>query len=258
MIFIDIKTTYQFDQEQIGPKKLEILGIGVKIDGEIKIWDGEMLAEFIEWFSAEPDKIIVGFNILKYDIPLLLLKASRVNATEKLYNKLFRSNIVDLFVILTFLNKGKFKSLKWWCEKLNIYYEPSPPELHKFDKTHLKSELESLNLLFNKLWNSKLPRYDLFALKDIPSTTPICIAEYNKKRRQEWQDVKDIEEIQYFDIEDIDVEEPELLLESPEPVESDDYNIIQYRCMEEEDPNKEKLEWDVEEGRCKRKSDKNG
>jgi len=54
---------------------------------------------------------------------------------------------------------------------------PNPPELHNFDKTHLKSELESLNLLFNKLWNSKLPRYDLFALKDIPSTTPIGIAE---------------------------------------------------------------------------------
>ena len=120
MIFIDIKTTYQFDQEQIDPKKLAILGIGVKIGDEIKIWDGEMLAEFIEWFSTEPDKIIVGFNILKYDIPLLLLKASSVNATEKLYNKIFRSNIVDLFVILTFLNKGKFEPLKWWCEKLNV------------------------------------------------------------------------------------------------------------------------------------------
>ena len=253
MIFIDIKTTYQFDQEQIDPKKLAILGIGVKIDDEIKIWDGEMLAEFIEWFSTEPDKIIVGFNILKYDIPLLLLKASSVNATEKLYNKIFRSNIVDLFVILTFLNKGKFEPLKWWCEKLNVYYEPSPPELHNFDKTHLKSELESLNLLFNKLWNSKLPRYDLSALKDIPSTTPIGIAEYNKKRRQERQDVNDIEEIPY-----IDIEEPELLSEPREPVELGDYDVIQYRCKEEEDPNKEELEWDVEEGRYRRKSEKDG
>lgn len=248
MIFIDIKTTYQFDREQICPKKLAILGIGVKIDGEIKIWDGEMLAEFIEWFSVEPDKIIVGFNILKYDIPLLLLKASSVNATEKLYNKIFRSNIVDLFVILTFLNKGKFKPLKWWCEKLNVYYEPSPPELHKFDEIHLKSELESLNLLFNKLWNSKLPNYDLFALKDISSTTPRGIAEYNKKRRQERHDVNDIEEIPY-------IEEPEPLSEPTEPIELGDYNIIQYRCKEEEDPNEEELEWDVEEGRYKRKGD---
>jgi hypothetical protein len=242
MIFIDIKTTYQFDWEQKDPKRIEILGIGVKIAEEIRIWDGGMLTEFIEWFSAEQDMIIVGFNILKYDIPLLLLKASSVNATEKLYNKIFRSNIVDLFVILTFLNKGKIKSLKQWCKDLNVYYEPSPPELHKFDEMHLKSELESLNLLFNKLWNSKLPNYDLFALKDSSSTTPIGIAEYNKKRRQEPQDVKDIEEIPY-------IEEPE----PPDPIELDDYDLIQYRCREEEDPTKEESEWDVEKGRYKRK-----
>lgn len=246
MMFIDIKTSYQFDREQIDPKKLTILGIGVKIADEIKIWSQAELSEFIEWFSAEPDKIIVGFNILKYDIPLLLLKSSSINATEKLYSKIFKSNIVDLFVILTFLNRGNNKSLKQWCKDLDIYYEPSPAESHGFDEIHLKSELESLNLLFNKLWNSKLPSYNLSALRGIPSTTPRAIAEYNRRKRQEQQVVKDIDEIPY-------IEE----LEPPEPFELGDYNLIQYRSIEEEDPTKEELEWDYELGRYKRKCDEN-
>jgi hypothetical protein len=72
------------------------------------------------------DRKIVGFNILKFDIPLLMLKSQSVDKTKELYQRFFKSNIIDLFGILTYLNNGIMKSLKEWCKYFDIDYKGKP------------------------------------------------------------------------------------------------------------------------------------
>ncbi|MDD2665420.1 MAG: hypothetical protein PHD13_01370 [Methanocellales archaeon] len=110
-----------------------LITIGVKTDDGIKIWhrkdyNGEekMLKDFLEWFVINKEREIIGFNILKSDMPLLLLKSQSVGKTKELYQRLFKSNIVDLFCILTFLNNGTMCSLEMWCKKLDIVYKGKP------------------------------------------------------------------------------------------------------------------------------------
>ncbi|MEM2918571.1 MAG: 3'-5' exonuclease [Candidatus Altiarchaeota archaeon] len=107
--------------------RAKILTIQIKKSEKVKIWcswdyesEEELLREFINFFLQEEDKIIVGFNILKFDIPLLLLKTSHMENFEKFSMKINHSNIIDLFIVLTFQRKGKIKSFKDYCNEINI------------------------------------------------------------------------------------------------------------------------------------------
>lgn len=145
--------------------RAKILTIQIKKSGKVKIWclwdyksEEELLKDFIEFFLNEEDKIIVGFNILKFDIPLLLLKTSHMENFEKFSMKINHSNIIDLFAILTFKRKGKIKSFKNYCNEIDItpisreeilnFYNSK--EYEKINEAILKN-FEALEKLFNSL-----------------------------------------------------------------------------------------------------------
>jgi len=117
MIFLKVEA------KDISPTA-EILLIQVKVKEEIKIWslsdykdESDMLENFMQWFLDEEDKIIIGYNVLKFDIPLLLLKASKIYLFNKFFMKMNRSNVIDLFVILNYLGKGELRSMEYYTEK---------------------------------------------------------------------------------------------------------------------------------------------
>ena len=117
MIFLKIQT------EGIS-YSAKILTIQVKRRGlsDTIIWrrwkfDNEehLLQNFRDWFLKENDKIFVGYNILKFDLPLLLLKLSQLEKFDEFSLKLNRSNILDLFAVLTFLKK-EIKGFDYYCQ----------------------------------------------------------------------------------------------------------------------------------------------
>lgn len=134
-----------------------IFTIQTRIDGITKVWkiwehedEGEMLEAFFDWFLEKEDKIIVGYNLLKFDIPVLLLKAKGSPRMREFFLKLNRSNIVDLFVVLTFLNRGRLLGLDYYREKYGITSPVIPAErirrLYKEGKYEEVEEAVVMNL----------------------------------------------------------------------------------------------------------------
>ncbi len=147
-----------------------ILTIQVKKKGteEVKIWkswdfsdEKAMLQDFRDWFLQEKDKIFLGYNLLKFDLPVLLLKLSTLEKFDDFSLKLNRSNILDLFVILTFLKKGNIKSFDYYCQNHNIatvsrerilelYTKKEYPQMEEAIITNLSAFEELFNKVLEK------------------------------------------------------------------------------------------------------------
>ncbi len=142
--------------------------IGMKTLKDFKIWgvwnfssEKNMLEDFIEYFTSTDDKIIIGFNILKFEIPMILLKSQGLRGYEKLFKKINFSNFEDIFVILTFLNHGVIRGLEFYKKTYNIstnllsdremfrLYQKG--EYEKLDRA-MKEKLDVINEIFLKLW----------------------------------------------------------------------------------------------------------
>jgi len=145
----------------------KILGIGVKGPGFSHIWkswqfanEREMLTNFIDYFLKTQDKIVIGFNILKLDIPLLLLRGKDLPQFPEFFKKLNYANVEDLFIILTFINRGVIKGLDYYCKKEGIPCDFSDREMvsaynsgdyAKFEEM-FRRKLDALDSLFLKMW----------------------------------------------------------------------------------------------------------
>jgi len=128
-IYLDIETYRRGGKAFV---REEIIAIGVLEEGSsepkiFKVWDGdrvrseaEMLCEFnkyIEWYveglGDSSDIEFVGFNILRFDIPLLIQKLVEYGMRElSQLNQFWNSKVrvVDLMQLTLPLNKMKFKS----------------------------------------------------------------------------------------------------------------------------------------------------
>lgn len=133
-----------------------LLFIGVRTHtGEFKSW--EKPEEFIEYFLSTDDKIVIGFNILKFDIPFLLLKAKDSLEFTQFFKKINYSNIIDLFTILTFQNKGVIKGLDFYLEQEGIEknFLSDSEIIRNLDrektKEDIKRKLEAINSLYWKM-----------------------------------------------------------------------------------------------------------
>jgi len=148
-----------------------LISIGIKTASSVKFWniwdfgnESELIGDFIKYFTDIDDKIVIGFNILKFDIPFLLLKSMNLPAFDNFFRKINFSNITDLFAVLTFMNKGVIKGLDYYCRKYNIQKDfvsdNEMTELHKnrehesFEK-NLSGKLNATNELFAKLFWGK-------------------------------------------------------------------------------------------------------
>jgi predicted PolB exonuclease-like 3'-5' exonuclease len=145
----------------------KILAIGVKRPGVLRIWkswefpsEREMLADFVKYFLGTQDKIVIGFNNLKLDMPLLLLRSRELPEFPEFFKKFNYANVEDLFLINTFINRGIIKGLDYYCRKEGIPCEFSDREMlaayqakdyGKFEEMFRK-KLDALDSLFLKMW----------------------------------------------------------------------------------------------------------
>ncbi len=141
--------------------------IGVRTLATMRIWkirdfpsEGEMIKDFMKFFTHMDDKIVIGFNILKFDLPLLLLKAKNLEGFEQFFRKINMANVEDLFIFLTILNEGKLNSLDFYCRHYGIEPPPSDRDimrwhsLGEYEKSEsaFEKKLETINTLFQKIW----------------------------------------------------------------------------------------------------------
>lgn len=99
-----------------------LLVVGVRSHTEeLKFFDS--LEGFVDYFLGTDDKIVIGFNILKWDVPYLLINAQASARFADLFKKMNYANIVDLYPILTFRNKGVIKPLSFYLEQEGISRE---------------------------------------------------------------------------------------------------------------------------------------
>lgn len=147
----------------------EICSIAIKtLSGENKIWSAEnypdekaLISAFVDYFLKTADKIIVGFNILKFEIPVLLLKSSWLPDFKDFFKKLNSSNIEDLFVILTFQNRGRLLPMEHYLKHFGVennmaHYEVAArffeKKEHEKEKQYMENRLEAIENLFRKVW----------------------------------------------------------------------------------------------------------
>jgi hypothetical protein len=156
----------------------KILAIGVKRPGVIwkegdksrlqsRIWkswefpsEGEMLADFVKYFLGTQDKIVIGFNNLKLDMPLLLLRSRELPEFQEFFKKFNYANVEDLFLINTFINRGVIKGLDYYCKREGIPCEFSDRDMvsaynsrdyARFEEL-FRRKLDALDALFLKMW----------------------------------------------------------------------------------------------------------
>jgi len=90
---------------------------------------------------------------------MLLLKSRSLRDFEKFFRKINYSNIEDLFIVLTFINKGEIKGLDYYCRKYGIHAYISDRELVRLYENQrdrfenmFKNKLDIIGEIFNKLW----------------------------------------------------------------------------------------------------------
>jgi len=151
-----------------------LLVVGLRTPADVKLWklwdfpdEKAMLAAFVEHFlSVQGDKIIIGYNLLKFDVPLLLHKAAAAGLPlfSEFFSRINSSNVIDLFTILTFLNEGQLKGMDFYCERFGVpALGPKRDEVAVLWKSGTKESLEriatlvslklnTINDLFLKSW----------------------------------------------------------------------------------------------------------
>ncbi len=149
-----------------------LLVIGLRTPSEVRLWKrwdypGEkaMVSAFADRFlGMEGDKIIIGFNLLKFDMPVLLHKAVGLPSFGDFFRRLNSSNVIDLFTILTFLNEGQLKGMEYYCQRFGVrmmgpdreevarLYRSGRPEDFERISTLVSLKLNTVNELFLKSW----------------------------------------------------------------------------------------------------------
>lgn len=133
-----------------------LIVIGLRTPSEVRLWkrwafqdEKAMLSDFIKHFlSVTDDKIIIGFNLLKFDLPILLHKAACLPEFGEFFRKVNSSNVIDLFTILTFLNKGQLSGLEFYCNALGIRnLGPKRDEVSRLYKSGISTDLEKISEL---------------------------------------------------------------------------------------------------------------
>ena len=165
-LVLDLETTY-FERGEIDFSKIKPLFIGClevkkierrrdedwyKVKYKYFIW--EQIDKFFEYFiNLEDIKIIVcGFNLLRFDLPLLILKAdvNRSLLIEFLnkWNKLFQK---DLFLFLDMLTGRRMKKEEYF-EFFGIEYKSK----------NLKNEISNIDDLIRYNKNELIKYWELW------------------------------------------------------------------------------------------------
>ena len=172
----DIET---FGETSLNPFKAKIISIQLRVNGRNHIWkewergEKNMLLDFLDFWSELPRSkkrngiTFVGYNILKFDIPFILVRASCLDlekygwSLERLWNDFVHGPCyVDLYQLLG----DNFKKFKMWKKYLvGAYSKYSNKDIKKFYQNkefgkieeYINDELVSLEKIYKAIKKEK-------------------------------------------------------------------------------------------------------
>lgn len=96
--------------------------IPIRTEDDERVALREFWASFIE--AQRRNLPIVGFNVLAFDLPLLLRRSQLLGVTHPLVSvDRYRSPVIDLLLKLTFNGVLKMRGLDWYCRRFGIAQE---------------------------------------------------------------------------------------------------------------------------------------
>ena len=101
-------------------------------DGVLTTWtptsaDDERECLIDLWSEWERDPIVVGFHVLAYDLPLLLLRSMELGIGRPAIKlgKYSHPDVIDLGAVLTFDYAVKLHSLGFYCRRFGVPHDDS-------------------------------------------------------------------------------------------------------------------------------------
>ena len=163
-----------FDMETTGLNlsKDRILTIQIKDGYGKKVWcsrdyrtESELVGQFVDYYLEVDDKFLIGYNIINFDLPLLLTRM-RKEDLARFFKKYNRGYVRDLAMILEF-HKVKRQKL----ENIARMYRVDVSKIEGIEVKKLyeqsdwdgiinyaESELDVIDGVFQKMW-SQIKRY---------------------------------------------------------------------------------------------------
>lgn len=101
---------------------------GAKLDGGIAQDETEEAALLARFFSAIRDATLVGYNILDFDVPLMLRRALYLNVPAPMLsvNRYRHDHIVDLMQVLSYDGKATYRSLDFYVRRFGLEVPHDP------------------------------------------------------------------------------------------------------------------------------------
>lgn len=88
---------------------------------ESKATEKDMLRNF--WHMANKHSTIVGYNLINFDLPTILMRSMLLNieiTRELPLRKYSKEPIFDVMQELAYWNPENWKGLDWWAKRLNV------------------------------------------------------------------------------------------------------------------------------------------
>lgn len=101
---------------------------GRKLEGGIAQDETEEAALLTRFFAESRDATLVGYNILDFDVPLILRRALYLNVPAPLLsvNRYRHDRIVDLMQVLSYDGKVTYRSLDFYVRRFGLAVPDDP------------------------------------------------------------------------------------------------------------------------------------
>jgi len=159
-MFFDLETT------GLDLSRDHILTIQKKDGYGKKVWsirdcrtESELVKQFVDYYLEVDDKFLIGYNIVNFDLPLLLTRMEKEDLV-RFFKKYNRGYIRDLAMILEFhkVKRQKLENVaKTYRIDVSRIEEIDIKKLHEQGDwdgiiTYAESELDVIDQLFQKMW----------------------------------------------------------------------------------------------------------
>jgi hypothetical protein len=112
----------------LDPDLCQIVAVGLWNGRTPEVWtrDGDEEVDLLErvWKAVRQSQIIIGFNILGFDLPVLIRRSQYLGIpTPPLNLDRYRTPHVDLMERLSFNGKLRYRGLEFYCKRFGIDVE---------------------------------------------------------------------------------------------------------------------------------------
>jgi hypothetical protein len=127
-VYQEEKRTEMLHRCALDPDLCQIVAVGVWSERVPEVWtlDGDEEATLLHrvWKAVRQSQAIIGFNILGFDLPVLIRRSQYLGIpTPSINLDRYRTPHVDLMERLSFNGKLRYRGLDFYCKRFGIVVE---------------------------------------------------------------------------------------------------------------------------------------